>query len=88
MPNMEDLLLQIPVEITRDRTAQLFIPKLNLDHYTYKSNYPKKQADNVGSQNRRKIQQKLQIQKKILRSCRYTHNVQRSKISEHSETPS
>ena len=30
MPNMEELLNQISVEITRDGTAQLFIPKLDL----------------------------------------------------------
>ena len=32
MPNMEDLLNQISVEITRDRTAQLFISKIDLDY--------------------------------------------------------
>ena len=34
MPNMEVLLNQISVKITRDRTAQLFISKIDLD-YTY-----------------------------------------------------
>ena len=34
MPNMEGLLNQISVEITRDRTMQLFISKIDLD-YTY-----------------------------------------------------
>ena len=34
MPNMEELLNQIPVEITRDRTTQLFLSKTDLD-YTY-----------------------------------------------------
>ena len=32
MPNMEDLLNQISVEITRDRTAQLFLSKIDLDY--------------------------------------------------------
>ena len=32
MPNMEELLNQIPVEITRDRTAQLFPSKIDLDY--------------------------------------------------------
>ena len=32
MPNMEDLLIQILVEITRDRTVQLFISKIDLDY--------------------------------------------------------
>ena len=32
MPNMEELLNQILVEITRDRTAQLFLPKIDLDY--------------------------------------------------------
>ena len=32
MPNMEELLNQISVEITRDRTAQLFISKNDLDY--------------------------------------------------------
>ena len=32
MPNMEDLLNQISVEITRDRTMQLFISKIDLDY--------------------------------------------------------
>ena len=32
MPNMEELLNQISVEITRDRTAQLFMSKIDLDY--------------------------------------------------------
>ena len=32
MPNMEDLLNQISVEISRDRTLQLFISKRDLDY--------------------------------------------------------
>ena len=32
MPNMEELLNQIPVEITRDRTVHLFMSKIDLDH--------------------------------------------------------
>ena len=32
MPNMEELLDQISVEITRDRTLQLFISKIDLDY--------------------------------------------------------
>ena len=32
MPNMEELLNQISVEITRDRTLQLFISKIDLDY--------------------------------------------------------
>ena len=32
MPNMEDLLNQISVEITRDRTVQLFLSKIDLDY--------------------------------------------------------
>ena len=32
MPNLEELLNQISVEITRDRTMQLFISKINLDY--------------------------------------------------------
>ena len=32
MPNMEELLNQISVEITRDRTMQLFISKMDLDY--------------------------------------------------------
>ena len=32
MPNMEDLLNQISVEITRDRTTQLFLSKIDLDY--------------------------------------------------------
>ena len=35
MPNMEELLNQISVEITRDRTKQLFISKIDLD-YAYR----------------------------------------------------
>ena len=31
-PNMEELLIQISTEITRDRTTQLFISKLDLDY--------------------------------------------------------
>ena len=32
MPNMEELLNQISVEITRDRTMQLFMSKIDLDY--------------------------------------------------------
>ena len=32
MPNMEDLLNQISVEITGDRTVHLFISKIDLDY--------------------------------------------------------
>ena len=32
MPNMEELLNQISVEITRDRTLQLFMSKIDLDY--------------------------------------------------------
>ena len=32
MPNMEELLYQISVHITRDRTVQLFMSKINLDY--------------------------------------------------------
>ena len=32
MPNMEELLNQISVEISRDRTVQLFISKIELDY--------------------------------------------------------
>ena len=32
MPNMENLLNQISVEITRDRTVQLFLSKIDLDY--------------------------------------------------------
>ena len=32
MPNMEELLNQISVEITRDRTTQLFMSKIDLDY--------------------------------------------------------
>ena len=32
MPNVEELLNQISVEITRDRRAQLFISKIDLDY--------------------------------------------------------
>ena len=32
MPNMEELLNQISVKITRDRTVKLFISKLDLDY--------------------------------------------------------
>ena len=32
MPNMEELLNHISVEITRDRTMQLFISKIDLDY--------------------------------------------------------
>ena len=37
MPNMEELLNQISVEVTRDRTLQLFISKIDLD-YAYGQN--------------------------------------------------
>ena len=32
MPNMEELLYQISVEITRDRTMQLFMSKIDMDY--------------------------------------------------------
>ena len=32
MPNMEEGLIQTSLELTRDRTAQLFISKIDLDY--------------------------------------------------------
>ena len=32
MPNLEELLNQISVEITRDRTVQMFMSKIDLDY--------------------------------------------------------
>ena len=47
MPNMGELLNQILVEITRDRTLQLFISKNDLDYAYGQRNYPRKRAGNV-----------------------------------------
>ena len=44
----EELLNQVSVEIIRDRTAQLFLSKIDLD-YAYGQSYPTKPADNANS---------------------------------------
>ena len=49
MPNMEELLNQISVEITRDRTAQLFFSKIDLDYAYGQLSYQTKLADNAYS---------------------------------------
>ena len=49
MPNMEELLNQISVEITRDRTAQLFFSKIDLDYVYGQLSYQTKLADNAYS---------------------------------------
>ena len=49
MPNMEELLNQISVEITRDRTMQLFMSKIDLDYAYGHMKLPKKPADNAYS---------------------------------------
>ena len=77
MSNMEELLNQISVEITGDQTAQLFISKIDLD-YTYGrmklSEERSRQGvfaitwENFSGYNRFK---------KVLRSCRHTHNTLR-----------
>ena len=47
MPKMEELLNKILVEITRDRTLQLFNSKINLE-YTYgQMKLSEEKADNV-----------------------------------------
>ena len=50
MQNMEKSLNQISVEITRDRTVQLFIPKIDLDYVYRQKNHRKELADNAYSQ--------------------------------------
>ena len=50
MPNMEELLNQISVEITRDRTKELNISKIDLDYAYGQMKLSKGQADNVYSQ--------------------------------------
>ena len=49
MQKMDEILNQISVEITRDRTAQSFISKNDLD-YAYGQMNQKKQVDNAYSQ--------------------------------------
>ena len=49
MPNMEELLNQISVEITRDRTVQLFLSEIDLDYAYGQMKLRKKQAGNVFS---------------------------------------
>ena len=50
MPNMEELLNQISVEITKDRTKELMMSKIDLDYAYGQMKLSKKQADNVYSQ--------------------------------------
>ena len=52
MPNMEELLNQIPVEITRDRTNELRISKIDLDYANGQMKLSKEtnQADNADLQ--------------------------------------
>ena len=49
MPNMEELLNQISVEITRDRKLQLFISTIDLDYAYGQMKLSEKQADNAYS---------------------------------------
>ena len=50
MPNMEELSNQISVDITRDRTVQLFTSKIDLDYAHGQVKLSKKQADNASLQ--------------------------------------
>ena len=50
MPNMEELLNQTSVELTRDRTVQLFISKTDLNYACGQTKLSEKQADNAFSQ--------------------------------------
>ena len=66
MPNMEELLNQISVEITRDRTLQLFLSKIDLDYaYGQMKLVRRNEARVCFRTNRRKFQWILQIQKKF-----------------------
>ena len=47
MPNMEELLVQILVENTRDQTKKLIVSKTGLDYAYGQVNYQKEQVDNV-----------------------------------------
>ena len=72
MPNMEELLNQISVEITRDRTVKLFISKRDLD-YAYGQM-------RLSAETSRHCVFALtggKLQKRVLRTCRHTHNIPR-----------
>ena len=79
MPNMEELLNQISVEITRDRTLQLFTSKIALD-YAYGQ---MKLSEETSRQcvfaltGGKLIQRILPVQKRFLRFDRYTHHISR-----------
>ena len=76
---MEELLNQISVEITRDRTSQLFILKIDLE-YAYRQMKISEETSRqcVFTITGGKIQRIEPIQKEILRSCQYTHNISRN----------
>ena len=78
MPNMEELFIQISVQITRDRTVQLFISEADLD-YTSPTDETirKKQADNAPSQLPGEYLADITDSKKSFWSCRHTHDIPR-----------
>ena len=86
MPNMEELLNQVSVEITRDRTVQLFLSKIDLD-YAYGQMKLSEETSRqcVFALTGGKFQWTLQIQKRVLRTCRYTHHISK-KVTELSNT--
>ena len=76
MPNMEKVLNLISVDITRDRTAQLFISerfrlRILSDEITHRN------KPTMRIRHRRDIKRILPIQKGVLLSSRYTQNISR-----------
>ena len=64
MPNIEKLLNQISVEITRDRTAQLFMSKIDLDYAYGQMKLSKKNKPTMRIRNQRgKIQPKFLLKR-------------------------
>ena len=79
MPNMEELVIQISVGITRDRTLQLFISKIDLD-YAYRQMKLSEETSRfcIFAITGAKFSGNYRFLKRVLRICRHSHNLSRS----------
>ena len=72
---MEELLNQISVEITRDRTVQLFMSKIDLDNaYGQMKLSEETSRQCVFALTGGNFSGYYRFKERVLRSCRHTHN--------------
>ena len=77
MPNMEELLNQISVEITRDRTAEVFLSKIDLVYAYGQMKLSEETSRHCVFALTGGNFADITDSKKDLRTCRYTHNISR-----------